>query len=978
MTAPVPKPRTLYMLGKSLRSGSSESSNVAQDEPKTENKISEVTDPELNGGSCFIPADLPELKETDDTHRGDVLEKYVWPPSPPQSSSASDDEDIKSLSEPAKECVTSDSSADECPMMPFTPQSDTSFHIPPPKECQNSMNAESAPQVNNSQSKNTDPLKPEVLKRPDRHPAPKRPRAATIRVSRRKSAGAAGNGTQPEENSHRESAVSRSSWLDVWKGRKHNVLWTTFDGQVMSLYKKRTDKFSEYVFHVSSITNVRQQDRGHIFIYFHKKHLEFTAHNEDVKTGWVTSLLASRGREPPAPPGHHGSLTMKEPRSKVYAAICGHNLWIYKSKEDFNLGFGMTFVPMNVASVQQTGRHNFSLITPYKTFNFSADSSRDLMTWLDYLNEVIRNALSCSEVALRLWSSPWNKVCADCGSPNPEWASVNLLMVICEACAGFHRMLGTNRAKVRSLKLDTKVWTEPLLQLFVLYGNKAGNNVWGHNVPAVDQICPNAGQQQRAAFIKAKYCNGLYRRAHPLASSQTLLNQRLCEVVCGPDVEETLSLLCSGAKVLGGDSSSAITLAEKAGQALQTELLRHNEFVETPDFDQQRQMREQTGLEELHGRLDDERFLFSQETESAACDVLDLREVISVFNQSGQTHEFEILTLTDNLTCSADTQDQLLNHMQHIVKVVIPGPLLEAELVGVMGVSRLSLREGSGLQYTEVWAMIRPGEILIYPVHTRTPRTSIILNQYTCYSVCKSENTVEVTAAEKTVYLQFERDESCSKFYTLLSSAASSARKSDHQSLYTLPAAASGRVPPEVQRCISHITLYGLKVEGLYRCCGSVIKVAELVEKLRKAPDDVVLETNEVSVQEVAGALKHFLRNSPQIIPSSEREGWVKAAAQPDLSNRLQEYCRLVKHLPPDNRAVLSTLFSHLYIMQLSSQVNKMTAQNLAVVFVPILFEDLAMNRNMVNLTRELIVHHTAVFLSKDEDPEDDVMITAL
>lgn len=28
----------------------------------------------------------------------------------------------------------------------------------------------------------------------------------------------------------------------------------------------------------------------------------------------------------------------------------------------------MTFVPMNVASVQQTGRHNFSLITPYKTF----------------------------------------------------------------------------------------------------------------------------------------------------------------------------------------------------------------------------------------------------------------------------------------------------------------------------------------------------------------------------------------------------------------------------------------------------------------------------------------------------------------------------------------------------------------------------------------------------------------------------------
>lgn len=40
------------------------------------------------------------------------------------------------------------------------------------------------------------------------------------------------------------------------------------------------------------------------------------------------------------------------------------------------------------------------------------------------------------------------------------------------------------------------------------------------------------------------------------------------------------------------------------------------------------------GLEELHGKLDDERFLFSQENDSAACDVLDLREVIAVYDRS--------------------------------------------------------------------------------------------------------------------------------------------------------------------------------------------------------------------------------------------------------------------------------------------------------------------------------------------------------
>lgn len=39
--------------------------------------------------------------------------------------------------------------------------------------------------------------------------------------------------------------------------------------------------------------------------------------------------------------------------------------------------------------------------------------------------------------------------------------------------------------------------------------------------------------------------------------------------------------------------------------------------------------------EELHGKLEDDRFLFSLENESAACDVLDLREVLSVFLKDG-------------------------------------------------------------------------------------------------------------------------------------------------------------------------------------------------------------------------------------------------------------------------------------------------------------------------------------------------------
>lgn len=38
---------------------------------------------------------------------------------------------------------------------------------------------------------------------------------------------------------------------------------------------------------------------------------------------------------------------------------------------------------------------------------------------------------------------------------------------------------------------------------------------------------------------------------------------------------------------------------------------------------------------ELHGKLEEDRFLFSLEDNSAACDVLDLREVLSLFVKEG-------------------------------------------------------------------------------------------------------------------------------------------------------------------------------------------------------------------------------------------------------------------------------------------------------------------------------------------------------
>ncbi|XP_050221093.1 ADP-ribosylation factor GTPase-activating protein AGD1 isoform X2 [Mercurialis annua] len=77
-----------------------------------------------------------------------------------------------------------------------------------------------------------------------------------------------------------------------------------------------------------------------------------------------------------------------------------------------------------------------------------------------------------------LRSVPGNDKCADCGAPEPDWASLNLGVLVCIECSGVHRNLGVHISKVRSLTLDVKVWEPSVLNLFQSLGNIYANSVW--------------------------------------------------------------------------------------------------------------------------------------------------------------------------------------------------------------------------------------------------------------------------------------------------------------------------------------------------------------------------------------------------------------------------------------------------------------------------------------------------------------------
>lgn len=68
--------------------------------------------------------------------------------------------------------------------------------------------------------------------------------------------------------------------------------------------------------------------------------------------------------------------------------------------------------------------------------SFIAESEQLREQWVDAMRDAIGEALSNREVAERIWVEPSNSLCADCGALKPEWAAINLCVVVCKRCAG--------------------------------------------------------------------------------------------------------------------------------------------------------------------------------------------------------------------------------------------------------------------------------------------------------------------------------------------------------------------------------------------------------------------------------------------------------------------------------------------------------------------------------------------------------------
>ena len=87
---------------------------------------------------------------------------------------------------------------------------------------------------------------------------------------------------------------------------------------------------------------------------------------------------------------------------------------------------------------------------------------------------------------------------------DPDWASINLGVLICIECSGVHRNLGSHISRVRSLDLDE--WPPGHLAVMTALGNRTANSLWEGRLPHPGiKPSPTSSQEEKERFIIAKY-----------------------------------------------------------------------------------------------------------------------------------------------------------------------------------------------------------------------------------------------------------------------------------------------------------------------------------------------------------------------------------------------------------------------------------------------------------------------------------------
>jgi len=189
-----------------------------------------------------------------------------------------------------------------------------------------------------------------------------------------------------------------------------------------------------------------------------------------------------------------------------------------------------------------------------KQWHFEAGNSEERDEWVTAIEQQILNSLQGNEIRKsksRLDSSmdsssiqtirsrvPGNTHCADCDASNPDWASLNLGVLMCIECSGIHRNLGSHISRVRSLDLDE--WPPGHLSVMLSIGNAVANSIFECNSRGRAKPTPNSSREEKERWIRSKYES---KEFLPPVNQGVSVGQQLVDAVCRTDMKSIVLLL---------------------------------------------------------------------------------------------------------------------------------------------------------------------------------------------------------------------------------------------------------------------------------------------------------------------------------------------------------------------------------------------------------------------------------------------------
>ncbi|XP_033206479.2 rho GTPase activating protein at 19D isoform X5 [Bombus vancouverensis nearcticus] len=170
------------------------------------------------------------------------------------------------------------------------------------------------------------------------------------------------------------------------------------------------------------------------------------------------------------------------------------------------------------------------------------------------------------------------------------------------------------------------------------------------------------------------------------------------------------------------------------------------------------------------------------------------------------------------------------------------------------------------------------------------------------------------------------------------------------------PSSFSEYVPLIVEMCTSIVEARGLEVVGIYRVPGNTAAISHLTDSVNKGFENINLQDPRWSdVNVISSLLKSFFRQLPDSLLTAELYPmFIDADKVEDPQRRMTTIRKLLRDLPEHHFETLKYLMFHLKRIVEHSEVNKMEAKNLAIVFGPTLVRASGSRDNMVTMVTDM------------------------